>query len=100
MYLVNIIQPPLNEIDIKVQINKVIRPKSRASALSEKSGRQTEEQTKTFKKTFELVTTFKKTFELATKSLKNIFVTNQWTDRQMDRRTDRQTNKKVAHRGV
>ena len=46
--------------------NKVIRPKSRASALSEKSGRQTDEQTKTFKKTF----------ELATKSLKNNFVTN------------------------
>ena len=70
--------------------NKVIRPKSRASAFSEKSGKQTDEQTKTFKKNF----------ELATKSLKNIFVTNQWTDRQMDRRTDRQTNKKVAHRGV
>ena len=50
--------------------NKVIRPKSRASAFSEKSGRQTDEQTKTFKKTF----------ELATKSLKNNFVTYQWTD--------------------
>ena len=47
--------------------NKVIRPKSRASALAEKSGKQTDEQTKTFKKTF----------ALATKSLKNIFVTNQ-----------------------
>ena len=34
--------------------NKVIRPKSRASALSEKSGRKTDEQTKTFKKTFAL----------------------------------------------
>ena len=33
--------------------NKVIRPKSRASVLSEKSGRQKEKQTKTLKKTFE-----------------------------------------------
>ena len=49
--------------------NKVIRPKSHASALAEKSGKQTDEQTKTFK-----------IFELATKSLQNIFVTNQWTD--------------------
>ena len=47
--------------------NKVIRPQSRASALSEKSGRQTDEQTKTFKKIF----------ELAKKKLKNNFVTNQ-----------------------
>ena len=46
--------------------NKVIRPKSRASAHSEKSGRQTDEQTKPFKTTF----------KLATKSLKNNFVTN------------------------
>ena len=30
--------------------NKVIRPKSRALALSEKSGRQTDEPTKTSKK--------------------------------------------------
>ena len=37
-----------------LEINKVTRPKSRASALSEKSGRQTDEQTKTLKKTFEL----------------------------------------------
>ena len=37
-------------------LNKVIRPKSRASALSKKSGRQTDEQTKTFKKTFKLAT--------------------------------------------
>ena len=34
--------------------NKVIRPKSRASALSEKSGRQIDEQTTTDYKTFEL----------------------------------------------
>ena len=34
----------------------VLRPKSRASALSEKSGRLTDEQTKTSKKTFELKT--------------------------------------------
>ena len=40
----------------KSKKNKVIRPNSRASALSEKSGRQTDEQTKTFKKTFELAT--------------------------------------------
>ena len=66
-----------------IKKNKVIRPKSRASALSEKSGKQTDEQTKTFKKTF----------ELATKSLKNIFVTNQWTDRRMDRQTDRQMDR-------
>ena len=70
--------------------NKVIRPKSRASALSEKSGRQTDEQTKTFKKTL----------ELATKSLKNNCMTNQWIDRQRDGHTDRQTDKKVAYRGV
>ena len=74
--------------------NKVIRPKSRALALAEKSGRQTDEQTKTFKKTF----------ELATKSLKNIFVTNKWTDRQMDRwtdgRMDGQTDKKIFFRSV
>ena len=64
--------------------NKVIRPKSRASALSEKSGRQTDEQTKKFEKTF----------KLATKSLKNNSVTNQWTDRRMDRQTeDRRTKK-------
>ena len=50
----------------RVSNNKVIRPKSRASALSKKSGRQTDEQTKTFKKTF----------ELAKKNLKNNFVTN------------------------
>ena len=62
----------------QTKYNKVIRPKSRASALSEKSGRQTDEQTKTFKKTF----------ELATKSLKNNFVTNQWTDRRIDRQMD------------
>ena len=36
--------------------NKVIRPKSRASALSEKLGWQTDEQTKTSKKTFEVAT--------------------------------------------
>ena len=68
--------------------NKVIRPKSRASALS---GRQT--------------WSFKKTFELATKSLRNNFETNQWTDRQMDRRMDwwmdgGQINQKVAYRSV
>ena len=54
--------------------NKVIRPKTRASALSEKSGRQTDELTKNFKKTF----------ELATKCLKNNFVTNQWIDGRRD----------------
>ena len=58
----------------KEKKNKVIKPKSRASALSKKSVRQTDEQTKTFKKAF----------ELATKSLKNNFVTNQWTEQQMD----------------
>ena len=43
--------------------NKVIRPKSCASALSVKSGRKTNEQTKTFKKTFELAkTSFKNNF--------------------------------------
>ena len=63
--------------------NKVIRPKSRASALSEKSGRQTDEQT----------ITAKKTFKLATESLKNNFVTNQWTDRWMDGQTDGRTNR-------
>ena len=57
------------------EISAYIRTKSRASALSEKSGRQTDEQTKKFEKTF----------KLATKSLKNNFVTNRWTDRQ---RTD------------
>ena len=67
--------------------NKVIRPKSRASALSKKSGRQTDEQTKTFKKTF----------ELATKSLKTTsWQTNEemdgWTDGQMDGWTDGQTD--------
>ena len=41
---------------VKDKINKVIRPKSRAVSLSEKSGRHTDEQTK-------------KTFEVATKSL-------------------------------
>ena len=61
--------------------NKVIRPKSRASALSEKSGKQTDEQT----------ITFKKTFELATKCLKDIFVTK-WSDRQTDGWTDGQKN--------
>ena len=64
--------------------NKVIRPKSRASALSEKSGRQTDEQT----------ITAKKTFKLATESLKNNFVTNQWTDRWMDGQTDGRTNRR------
>ena len=39
-----------------LDVNKVIRPKSRASALSKKSGRQADEQTKTFKKTFKLAT--------------------------------------------
>ena len=37
-------------------VNKVIRPKSRASALSKKSGRQTDKQTKTFKNTFKRAT--------------------------------------------
>ena len=64
--------------------NKVIRPKSRVSALSEESGKPTDEQTETSIRTF----------ELATKGLKNIFVTNQRTDRQTYRRTDGQTNKK------
>ena len=59
--------------------NKVIRPKSRASAISENSGKQTDEQTKTFKKTF----------ELAIKSLRYIFVKNQWTE--TDGWADRQT---------
>ena len=73
------------------KVNKVIRPKSRASALSENSGRQTDEQTKPFEKTFKLVT----------KNLKNNSVTNQWTDRLMDRQTERrQTDQKVAYRGV
>ena len=36
------------------KLNKVIRPKSRATALSEKSGRQTDKQTKTSKETFEV----------------------------------------------
>ena len=40
----------------KKKENKVIRPKSRASALSEKLGRQTDEQTKTSKKIFEVAT--------------------------------------------
>ena len=58
--------------------------------LSEKSGRQTDE----------LNETFKKTFELAKKRLKNIFVTNQWTDRWMDRQMDGGlTDQKVADRG-
>ena len=35
-------------------LNKVIRPKSRASALSKKSGRQTDKQFFFFKKTFEM----------------------------------------------
>ena len=74
----------------------VIRPKSRASALSEKSGRQRDEQT----------ITFRKTFKLATESLKNNSVTNQWTDRWMDGQTDGRTDKqradrpKVVYRGV
>ena len=34
--------------DMLLVKNKVIRPKSRASALSKKSGRQTDEQYKTF----------------------------------------------------
>ena len=77
-----------------VSFNKVIRPKSRVSALSEKSGRQIDEQTKTSKKTF----------ELAKKNLKNNFVTNQWTngwtDQQMDKQMEGQTVQKVAYRGV
>ena len=45
----------ISDTDLGVAVlNKVIRPKSRASALSEKSGKQTDEQTKTFKKIFEL----------------------------------------------
>ena len=48
-----------SRIDCKGEKNKVIRPKSRASALLKKLGRQTNEETKISKTTY-----------LATKSLK------------------------------
>ena len=54
--------------------------------FQKKSGKQIVEQTKIFKKTF----------VLATKSLENNFVTNQWTDRQMDGQMDRCTNGRTA----
>ena len=46
----------------KTKLNKVIRPKLRASAFLKKSGRQTDKQLFFFKKTFEMVIYFSKSF--------------------------------------
>ena len=80
--------------------NKVIRPKSRASALSKMSGRQSDKHffSKTLLKRLFTPPSFFSLFrDIKIESLYNNFVTdgltNRLTDRQTDLQTDQPTNK-------
>ena len=74
--------------------NKIIRPMWRASALSKKSGRQTDKQS-FFKKTFEMAVYSSSSFSIIQKHEKRF---KKPLKQFCDGRTDQPTDQKVAYR--
>ena len=90
--------PSLTAVVLEQEGNKVIRPKSRASALTKKV-RKTDRQTTFFKKTFEIVVYLSKLLLYYSEAKKrNEKRLKPFCDGPTDRPTDRRTDRKVGYR--